>query len=584
MGQPADEMRSQSRARGLLARHRRMRRPFSRAVGFVLRSLACATCCVGMLIFPTTASGYTISNALVDGCHERLTSSALRSVRQELTTAAPLPTSANEQALVNDLPFTPDDDMKDLGAVTLLLAVRDGDLKGHAADDLSALAEVHGDPAGQQDHCLRGPGHREPGGSKAAVEACRAFIRERTLAALAGLDARGAPGPGKRSVLTTHLSIRGTVSAPLPTFYLAAGAAIHAIQDSFTHAYRTSDGARITVVLTWYAVVNDDHDEARDGPAHAGALDRCDDPDELRARRRLLATLATVDFLRATLDPAKNHAQKVSAVEALLDKYLGYSPGCTFANNWCDAPENRYQDPACGCRMGHSGAGGGATLVALLILWAIARRPARRAVTRWGVGAVAVLLSRDARGQTIVPQTSDSDHAPPPPVLLPVVQPGPKDLSRVAVGAYAGIAGSVDKPAAAGALGARLRATSFWSMGLDLEWNPWIAFNGTAVRKGAVNLYATGMLRFPLAYERFNLRFGFSVGTSYLLTDLYGAPSGSLGLYLGVSPLSVEWKVSRLFYLILNPLHFALPAPRLSDLPLLYPQYRTAVGLEVYAM
>jgi hypothetical protein len=561
-----------------------MRRPLSRpGSGFALGSLACATCCVGLVIFPAAASGYTISNELIDGCHERLTSSALRDVRRELATAAPLSTSDDEQALVEDLPFTPDDDMRDLGAVTLLLAVRDGDLKGHAADDLSALAEVHGDPAGQQDHCLRGPGHKEPGGSKAAVEACRSFIRERTLAALAGLDARGAPDPGNRSALTTHLSIRGSVAAPLPTFYLAAGAAIHAIQDSFTHAYRTLDGTRITVALTWYAVVNGDHDEARDGPAHAGALDRCDDADQLRTQRRILATLATADFLRATLDPTKNHAQKVAAVDALLDKYLGYASGCTFENNWCDAPENQYKDPACGCRMGHCGAGGGASLLALLILWAIAQRAVRRTFTRWGAGTVAVLLSRDAQGQTTVPPTTASDAVPPPPVLVPVAQPGPKDLSRVAFGAYAGIAGSVDKPAAAGALGARLRATSSWTMGLDLEWNPWIAFNGTTVRKGAVNVYATGMLRFPLAYERFNLRLGFSVGTSYLLTDLYGAPSGSLGLYLGVSPLSVEWKVSRLLYLIINPMHFAMPVPRLHDLPLLYPQYRTSVGLEFYA-
>jgi hypothetical protein len=91
------------------------------------------------------------------------------------------------------------------------------------------------------------------------------------------------------------------------------------------------------------------------------------------------------------------------------------------------------------------------------------------------------------------------------------------------------------------------------------------------------------MLRFPLAYERFNLRAAFSVGASYLLTDLYGAPAGSLGLYLGASPLAIEWKVSRLLYLIVSPISFALPVPRLDGLPLLYPQYRATVGLEVYA-
>ena len=102
------------------------------------------------------------------------------------------------------------------------------------------------------------------------------------------------------------------------------------------------------------------------------------------------------------------------------------------------------------------------------------------------------------------------------------------------------------------------------------------------MREGVINVYGTAMLRFPLAYENFNLRVSASAGTSYLLTDLYGAPSGRLGLYFGASPLSVEWKLSRIFYLIINPINFAVPIPQLSGVPLLYPQYRTSVGLEVY--
>jgi MYXO-CTERM domain-containing protein len=564
------------------------------------------------------AAAYTVANQFVEGCHERLTSSALRVVRGELVTAGPLSVDANEQALVNDLPFAPDDDMRDLGAVTLLLAVRDADLKGHAADDLSALAEVHGDPSSQREHCLRAPAHQEPGGSLQAVAACRAFIRERAQAAIAALDVHGAPDLGQRTQLTTHLSLRGTVHASLPTYYLAAGAAIHAIQDSFTHTYRTPGGRQITVVLTWFAVVNGNHDEARDGPAHASALDRCDDPDELRQQRRLLATTATADFMRATLDPSKDAAQKMSAVDALLDKYLGAASGCTFQNDWCDAPERQYKDPgACGCRVGPvEGRNGVAMGLALLILLALLLRR-RGSLVPGGVGVACILIGAEARAQgpptgttttttnsenigevptrvtvettpsttttTMVAPTLATERAPPPPVLVPVAQPGPTDLSRVAVGAYAGVAASVDKPADAWAFGARLRASRVWSMGLDLEWNPWIAFNGTAIRKGAANLCATGMLRFPLAYERFNLRAGFSVGASYLLTDLYGAPAGSLGLYLGASPLAIEWKVSRWLYLIINPISFALPVPRLDGLPLLYPQYRTTVGFEVYA-
>jgi hypothetical protein len=63
--------------------------------------------------------------------------------------------------------------------------------------------------------------------------------------------------------------------------------------------------------------------------------------------------------------------------------------------------------------------------------------------------------------------------------------------------------------------------------------------------------------------------------------DLYGAPAGSMGLHLGFSPLGLEWKVSDLFYLVIDPLNFAVPAPHLTGVPLAYPQYRTTIGVEL---
>ena len=98
-----------------------------------------------------------------------------------------------------------------------------------------------------------------------------------------------------------------------------------------------------------------------------------------------------------------------------------------------------------------------------------------------------------------------------------------------------------------------------------------------------MNIYGTAMVRFPLAYENFNLRSSVSLGTSYLLSNLYGAPSGSLGLYGGVSFLGIEWKLSRALYLIINPLGAVLPVPQLKGVPLMYPQYRFTLGLELYA-
>ncbi len=589
------------------------------------RRLGALLASVVLGVIPSTADAYTISNELSPGCHEAMTSAALRTVRKDLATAAPLEATRDERALIDDVQFTLDDDMRDLGGATLIVAVRDNDLKGRSSDDLSELAEVHGDPNAQQEHCLRGQNDKEPDGSKAAVDRCRAFIRERASTAIGGLDGEGMPDVSKRTTMSIHLSIRGQVHAPLPTYYVAAGQAIHAIEDSFSHTYRSADSKKITVVLNWLDQVNGTLVESRDGPGHATAMDRCDDPDELRKTRHLLAMEAATAFLRATLDPNKTKDEKMAAVDAVLDTYLSYSPGCTYDNDWCDAPENQYRNAAgCGCRVaaGRGGRGfmfGGAVLLVFAMAWRARRRRRRtgRGVAALGVLGALCLGAAAARAEpptettttttttpseepgtapttatvkttptttttTITTPTVEAGQAPPPPTVVPVKQPGPVDQSQVAVGAYAGLSGSVEKAALAGTFGLRLRATEAWTFGLDGEWNPWIAFNGTTVRKGVVNVYGTAMLRFPLAYENFNLRMSLSAGASYLLMDLYGAPSGSLGLYIGASPLSVEWKLSRIFYFIINPVNIALPVPQLRGVPLVYPQYRTTIGLEIY--
>jgi hypothetical protein len=77
------------------------------------------------------------------------------------------------------------------------------------------------------------------------------------------------------------------------------------------------------------------------------------------------------------------------------------------------------------------------------------------------------------------------------------------------------------------------------------------------------------------------LRTTVNLGTSYLLIDLYGAPKGSIGLYGAIYPLGLEWKLSRVFILVINPLGIALPVPQLQGVPLTYPQYRFSIGLEV---
>src|SRR3954462_13731489 len=293
--------------------------------------------------FPA-ARAYTIETHFTARCHEKVTAQALRNARTMLEMpAAPQPTS-DERALIDDLQFAPDDDMKDLAGATLLVGVRDNDLKGNSQEDLTVLSPIHGDPHSQQEHCLRGPDQKEPGGSALAIAACRSFVQGRVLEALDGLATTGLPDLDKRTSLALHLSFRGRVDASLPLYYVRIGEAMHAIQDSFTHTYRTADGMKITVVLNWLDSVNGALVESADGPAHATKLDVCDDPDDLRKTRRVLATDASAALLVATMGPRKTRGERIAAVDGVLDTYLAYSPGCTFADGWCEAPEARYKD------------------------------------------------------------------------------------------------------------------------------------------------------------------------------------------------------------------------------------------------
>ena len=571
------------------------RRFFKRGV---LTAVMAGAIFVGWLMArPKSADAYTISTIVTAGCHEKVTTDAFRAVRLDpatAATAAPLPADSNDRALIDDLEFTPANDMTDLGGATLLVGVRDNDLKGRDSMDLSQLPLVHGDPGAQREHCLRGANEQEPGGSEAAVLDCRAFIIERVGQALDGLDATGMPDPTNRTSLPLYLALRHGVNALLPTYYVRMGQAVHAVEDSFTHTYRTADGMQITVVLDWVDEANGNLVEAIDGPPHSSEMDRCDDPDPLRAQRRALATEAATAVLRTTLDPSQTNEQKINAVGVILDNYVSYSPGCTFDNNWCDAPEHKYGNGSLlGCSVGgpgnRSGLSGLAVFLGLLALLRGDRR-CRRALVGMTFLCIASLLPSHtfAQAEAAPPgsdaaQAAEEKHNPPPPVTTPVKEPGPKDPSKMALGAYLGGSGSYTYAAAAITLGARLRFSKHWTFGFDAEWNPWIAINGrTAVRAGAFNGYGTVILRLPLAYEQFNLRTTANLGFSRLLIDLYGAPKGTTGIYAGLSPLGLEWKVSRLLFVIVNPLNFAMPMPQLNGVPFSYSQYRVTVGLEFY--
>ena len=108
------------------------------------------------------AAAYSYESAVGSGCHERITMGSLRLVRTQLPTAPVLPAGSDLTALISDLPFTLDPDMRDVSAASLLVGVRDNDLKGRGPAEVDQLAEIHGNPANQREHCLRAPGDDEP--------------------------------------------------------------------------------------------------------------------------------------------------------------------------------------------------------------------------------------------------------------------------------------------------------------------------------------------------------------------------------------------------------------------------------------
>jgi hypothetical protein len=553
-------------------------------------------------------SAYTIETVVTRGCHEEISEDVLRGTRAALPTMiVPLPSVGDDRALIDDVAFTVPPDLDDIGAVTLILGVRDNDVKSFAAVAVDQLAALNADPASQKLHCLRTAQEDEPSGSSAALDDCRAFIRDTLLSALDGLDAQGRPDGTKRDHLDVTLAIRGQIGVDVPTFYLRAGRGLHAIEDSFTHTFRSvADPHKVTVVLNWIDYADNNLVESRDGPAHSTELDRCDDPDDLRKERRLLAIEAGTAALSALLAPGMDRTQKASAIDAVLDKYVAFDTGsqCTAANHWCDAPENAYANTGCGCSFVSSGSHVGYWAAALLALGCVVGRAhARRRRGRGGrtdaqasvsqhrvssSSAVRVFLlsvalavvpriahaegqaAKDSGTKGPVNALEGKSHAGAPKTK----DPAGSFFGRVALGA------SYDKPGFDGGLGVRYQLSQGWMLGLDAEWNPFVATSPTRVRTGALNTYVSAIRRFQLKNDALNVRSSVGLGTSVLLFDLVGAPAGSVGPFFGLSFLGAELKVSPGFYLTIDPTYIAFPVPHLTGAPFGYLQYRFLVGLE----
>ncbi len=530
---------------------------------------------------PRGAGAYSYSGGGIGSpCHESFSWWALRNVRESLNAGLPKPSDDEDRALANDLPFNLPDDVKDRGGVALILGTRDNDLKGNGGREADILTFIHGNPDLQREHCLRRPEHDEPGGSEAALADCRAFIRQRAVEALEGLNEAGEVDYGRQIALEVSLAIRGQTDVDLPLYYVRIGQAMHAVQDGFSHTIRSPDGLRVRGVLNFIDDVEGEREESRDGPPHFSGMDDCEATDDMRVLRVALAAEASTALLRATLDPALTRPQKEEAIDAMLATYFSYEPGCTFDNGWCDAPElDTEQTRGCGCRTAGGGGGGGGAGFAFGLALAGLGLARRRATSRAGraAGRAAAGALCGALALAAAPGEARADD---PDAVVPGGNNNVQPVEHTGVYGTFAIGGAIDNAAAMARGGALLRLSSGWLVGLEGEWNPFLNSNTGSLHEGAANVYGTLIRQYQLKYESVNLRTTLNAGVSILAMDLVGAPAGQVGPYVGLSPLGVEWKVARGFYVVFDPTHISIPVPNMRGAIFAYPQYRAVLGIQ----
>jgi hypothetical protein len=164
---------------------------------------------------------------------------------------------------------------------------------------------------------------------------------------------------------------------------------------------------------------------------------------------------------------------------------------------------------------------------------------------------------------------------PQPRAQLEVTPPRP-EAPRLSL--YTGIGASFTRGALAGAVGLRLRLSRRFTFGVDAEYNPWFSLIAPYAHPGLLNVYA-GVSYTWLDFHGLLLRSGVQAGVAVLLGDLVAADAGTTGIVVGLSVLGCSVPLRPGLYLDLDPSWLMLPLPQLRGVPLLYEQYRVAIGL-----
>jgi hypothetical protein len=303
---------------------------------------------VGVLVLPRRASAFQIGTTFSDFCHETITFKAILAVEgltgfmEDVMVANEVEPDATWLKMAEHLE-------KEMGLdlvnnkqrallITLFIGVRYPDQGGFTLWDIMSVRELHLSDETQEAHFLRSSYHDGQEGDIAAIAAGRGRIKKMIEASYEAKQRT--PFKAQTEKVGFWVEYYGSVPVGvwMPLFYL--GQALHTLQDSFTHCYRSPDGMRIYAVGNYLEGITDEHDEQRDGPKHSDYLDQCANEDvtplvnqAIQASSELY--LAVIEYW-FTGDNSK--------VELVLDRWLSYGAEdgtlCTIDHDppYCDTP------------------------------------------------------------------------------------------------------------------------------------------------------------------------------------------------------------------------------------------------------
>jgi MYXO-CTERM domain-containing protein len=507
------------------------------------------------------------ASAFIKDCHTRMTTDVLEDAAWPLGSEPP-PLTGDYAHLVMEVSIDVAPAVQNLWALSVLIGNQLTDQGPYRRDDIASVAQLNALPDLQREHCLRGTGDDGPAGDATALMSCKVFILQQLEAAL---------GPGEEpdldatEVVEMYLTFRGSADVPLPRFAYHLGRAVHALQDSFSHTFRSPDLAQVRSVLNWVDWLQPTYVEERDGFQHLIALDRCGASDPGGMERREAARHATFDLVNAVANDEGGRAGRLARAEGVLDRWLGLEEGCTAANQWCDAPERTQT----GCGVAPASRGGSPGKLALLAIAVLAAWRLRRALL---VVALVGLAAR-AEAQDTPPKEDPSRGEVSADVIPKATPAEQRELEARPFSTLVKAGIGIDNGAGALGLGFRYDLGRRLSIGIGADWSPWFSVESQRTTSGTADIFVIGTFRFAVR-DYLELRTSLSAGVSILLFDTWAAQRGNVGPYFAISLLGVGIRMNDRLRLLVDPAELVVPIPQTKGIPLVYRQHRLSVALQ----